>query len=63
MLIPNRLSQTQFRLNKSSEEQEHATVAAIAPLLVVDERLCPFTQKAEIEVLDAALPRTLQVWS
>ena len=29
----------------------------------VDERLCPFTQKAEIEVLDAALPRTLQVWS
>ena len=29
----------------------------------VDERLCPFTHKAEIEVLDAALPRTFQVWS
>ena len=29
----------------------------------VDERLCPFTQKAEIEVLDDALSRTFQICS
>ena len=29
----------------------------------VDERLCVFTQEAEIEVLDAAWSRTFQVWS
>ena len=30
----SRLSRAQFQLNKSSEGQEHATLAAIAPLLV-----------------------------
>ena len=44
-----------FRMNKSSEEQEHATLAAISR---VDARLCPFTQKVEIKVLNAALSRT-----
>ena len=33
MFILSRLSRVQFRLNKSSEEPEHATLAAIAPLL------------------------------
>ena len=34
MFIPSRLLRAPFRLNKSSEEQEHVTFAAIAPLRV-----------------------------
>ena len=34
MFTLSRVSRTQFRLNKSSEEPEHATLAAIAPLMV-----------------------------
>ena len=34
MFIPNRLSHAQFRLSKSSGEQEHVTRAAIVLLLV-----------------------------
>ena len=34
MFIPNRLSLTQFRLRKSSEEQEPVTRVAIVLLLV-----------------------------
>ena len=61
MFTLSRVSRTQFRLNKSSEEPEHATLAEIAPLMVKVwmKRLCPITQKkADIEVLDAALSRT-----
>ena len=58
MFIPNLLSQAQFRLSKSSQEQEHVTRAAIVPLLV--KSVCTFTQKVKIEVLDAALPRTFK---
>ena len=34
MFILSHLSRAQLRLNKSSEEPEHATLAVIAPLLV-----------------------------
>ena len=34
MFTLSHLSRAQFRLDKSSEEPEHATLGAIAPLLV-----------------------------
>ena len=47
MFTLSHLSRAPFRLNTSSEELEHVTLAAIAPCLSrVDGRLCPFTQKS-----------------
>ena len=54
MFILSHLSRAQFRLNKSSEEPEHATLAVIAPLLVRTgwTTMSLHSKKAEIEVLD-----------
>ena len=62
MFILSYLSRAQFRLNKSSEEPERATLAVIAPLLVRSGWTTVHSlKKAEVEALDAVLLRTFQV--
>ena len=63
MFTPNRVSRAQFRLSKCRRAGAFDTCCNRTVAGAVDERLCPFTQKTEIDVLDAALPRTFQVWS
>ena len=57
MFTLSHLSRAQFRLNKNSWNPEHATLAAIAPMLVKVgcTTVSIHSKKGEIEVLDAAL--------